>query len=357
MNDALRSKKVPEAAVLELTYRCNSKCLFCSCPWEADRSFIQKELATDEWKKVIDHVVSLGSKHVTLTGGEPLMRPDLHEILGYIGRDKRIENKRIITNSLLLTEELLALFKEYDFALSTSLPGIKTYRKHTGSKEVDRVLYWIKRAHAVGLDVTTGITVTKLNKFELYETIANALIAGSSSILLNRFLPGGRGLKHIKRLELNRKDLNDMLQTAEEVLLLSKRQGILGTEVPYCAIDNPEQYQQLRIGYLCSAAKGFFVIDPSGFVRACNHSPVRVGTLDDFFESPYWRAFRERAYLPASCVGCKMENSCDAGCREAAHICSGNIDADDPLLVGITKRLHSPRQQEECAQKAVGSNG
>ncbi|MCL2529465.1 MAG: radical SAM protein [Coriobacteriia bacterium] len=332
MTEESLTRKVPLSVAVELTYRCNNSCIFCSCPWEADKSFIQRELTTDEWKTAINKAVLLGSENVTLTGGEPLMRSDILDILDYIGTHEEIKSKRLITNSLLLTDEVLILLKKHDFALSTSLPGVKTYRKHTGSKGAEQVLSWVKRASNLGLHVTTGITVTKLNKFELYETVAGALLAGSKTILLNRFLPGGRGLKHRKRLELSRADVNEMLATAEEVLSISKRRGMLGTEVPYCAIDNPEQYKQIHFGHICSAAKGFYVIDPSGYVRACNHSPVRVGTLDDFSENKYWQAFRLRAYRPTSCTGCDNQDFCDAGCREVAHICNGSIFSDDPLV-------------------------
>jgi len=332
MVDKPSAKDVPSAVVLELTYRCNNSCLFCSCPWESDEDFKQEELSLDEWKTIVDGVVSLGVTSITLTGGEPLMRPDISDIIEYLGKCETITHRRIITNGLLLSEEMLALLKKHDFAFSTSLPGIKSYRKHTGNKGSKQVLHWIGRAHKHGLATTTGITVTKLNQSELYETMSHALLAGSDTILLNRFLPGGRGLKHRKQLELNRAEVNSMLQTAEKVLLLSKRTGSLGTEVPYCAIDNSEQYKQLRIGYICSAAKGFFVVDPSGHVRVCNHSPVRVGTLDNFSENAYWHAFRQRAYIPASCVLCEKVNFCDAGCREAASICNGSISAPDPIL-------------------------
>jgi len=335
MNEKSSARKAPLSVAIELTYRCNNSCIFCSCPWEADKSFIQRELTTDEWKAVINKAVSLGTCNVTLTGGEPLIRPDIKEILDYIGTHKGIENKRLITNSLLLTDEVLILLKKHNFAFSTSLPGIKTYRKLTGTKGAEQVLSSIKRASDLGLHVTTGITVTKLNKFELYETVATALLAGSNTILLNRFLPGGRGLKHRKQLELNRADVNEMLTTTEEVLSISKRKGTLGTEIPYCSIDNPKQFKQIHFGHICSAAKGFYVIDPSGYVRACNHSPVRVGTLDDFHESKYWQAFRDRAYRPASCTGCKELDFCDGGCREVAHICNGSISSDDPLRVGV----------------------
>ena len=72
------------------------------------------------------------------------------------------------------------------------------------------------------LRTTVNITVTRINYDELFETIALGLLNGASSVLLNRFLPGGRGLLYRQKLELSREQLNGMLDTAEEVLSYRK---------------------------------------------------------------------------------------------------------------------------------------
>ena len=271
-------------------------------------------------------------RHFTFTGGEPLMRPDIVELITFVGTHPAIEAKRMISNLQLMDRRILRVLKDQGFALSTSLPGLKTYHLHTGSRRPQRVLRWIREAHRIGLHVTVGVTVTRLNLDELYETVATALIHGSDTILLNRFLPGGRGLQHRTMLELDRPQINQMLRVTEEVLRRANRFGSVGTELPYCAVDDPEQYQNLHFGFICSAAKGFFVIDPSGYVRACNHSPVRIGAIDVFSENPYWQAFADRAYTPHGCVFCSKASYCDGGCRESAHLCFGAIDAIDPLF-------------------------
>ena len=49
---------LPKVAALELTYRCNHKCLFCSCPWEADEKYLKEELSYQEWTRIIDTLMS-----------------------------------------------------------------------------------------------------------------------------------------------------------------------------------------------------------------------------------------------------------------------------------------------------------
>jgi len=133
---------------------------------------------------------------------------------------------------------------------------------------------------------------------------------------------------------LNTAQLTEMLDTAEEVLRTANRFGHVGTELPHCVIE-PSKYEHLKVGTRCSAAVGFFVIDPSGFVRVCNHSEHRLlhwRELDQVPGHPYWLRFIEKSFLPPSCLSCEHSFRCDGGCREAAHIVGGKLESLDPLL-------------------------
>ena len=136
-------------------------------------------------------------------------------------------------------------------------------------------------------------------------------------------------------LMLTNEQLQEMLDTAEEVLRLANRYGHVGTEIPLCAVNAPKKYKNLAIGYQCAAAKGFFVIDPSGNIRTCNHSPRIVGNI---FSTPmiedvdYWNMFAHSQYQPDHCKNCKAINICDASCREVANILKGSPKEIDPTL-------------------------
>ena len=182
-------------------------------------------------------------------------------------------------------------------------------------------------------------TYARYGIHELFETISMGLISGASSLLLNRFLPGGRGLVYKDGLQLSQKQVNAMLGVAEEVLSLAGRYGNLGTEVAACAIKDADKYKHLRFGYKCGAAKGFFVIDPSGWIRTCNHSPRIVGHI---FQDPiiddmdYWNLFAEEQYKPATCKKCSLIDECDGGCREVANILYGYPKEVDTTIVDKT---------------------
>ena len=344
---------LPESAVLELTYDCNHKCRFCSCPWENTENpalFYKKheELSIYEWKRVLRILERSGVRSVTISGGEALLKEGFFELLLYIRKNTSLNNRRkiiIISNGAAMTEKHISLFKETDVHLSLSLPGLTTYTYHTGTNNnsPDNVLHWLKRASDESIETTVNVTVTKRNYDELYETLANGLIAGANTVLLNRFLVGGRGLSYQNELALSPDELRGLLDTAVEVLALSKRVGSVGTEYPLCLIPNGGRaYKHLRTGSLCAAANGFFVIDPSGFIRTCNHSPKRVGHIfDDVIISDigYWDTFAKRTFkLPEMCNNCSFKEDCDCGCREAAAICHDSLSELDPCFEGSQLR-------------------
>lgn len=332
---------LPQSAVLELTYRCNHHCLFCSSPWYAPNSTYPKrrELDLQEWKAVVDRLYAEGVRSFSVSGGEALLKEGMPELVEYIreeGLKRGIDNEIVlISNARLMNEGYLNLFKRCRVHLSMSLPGYETFKEHTGVDNADGVLYWFRKAKEIGLKTTVNITVTKKNYYELFRTIALGLLNGASSVLLNRFLPGGRGLQYQDALSLNREQLNGMLDIAEEVLEYGKRYGHVGTEFPKCLIKNIEKYQRINVGTRCAAVKYFFVIDPAGQIRTCNHSPRIVGNVFDedmIHDKEYWILFAESLYKPAYCSNCTDKTLCDCGCREVAHILKGNPMEIDPCI-------------------------
>ena len=337
---------LPETAILELTYDCNHACKFCSCPWENNVNrhlYYEKhaEMTAEDWKKALHVLYGCGVKQVGLSGGEPLLKDGFGEILRYIRERTKLNADQkisVITNSAAMSEELLHLFRETGSHLSFSLPGLRTFAYHTGSNEntAANVLHWVRRAKEESVSVNLNVTVTKKNINELYEIIANGLIAGAGSLLLNRFVPGGRGMGHQGELSLSREQIAEMLDIAEKTLDAAGTPGFLGIEIPLCLIEDEGKYTRLSVGSLCVGARNFFAVDPSGYIRVCNHSPRRVGHVfgkSIISDMEYWKLFSGGDFkLPEMCDGCEERHRCDCGCREAAAICSGDLCSPDPCF-------------------------
>lgn len=342
---------LPPTAVLELTYRCNHLCRFCSCPWEADgRGFeTLAEMTTLQWKEVLESLSDLGVSSFAFTGGEALLREDCLELLDFACnlsalKTETIDGKLVqhrtnpevylLSNGSTLDLDILDFIAARDIKLSISLPGLSTFKDHTGFDNADMVLTMFREAKNRGISTTVNSTVTALNLFELEKTLSAAFLAGADQLLMNRFLPGGRGLTYENELLLNTEQIRKMLLTADSILVKAGRTGTLGTELPLCILKDLD-LKELKVGTRCSAAKGFFVVGPSGFIRVCNHSEHRLNHITNWRElkkNDYWNTFTMKKFLPSGCRDCELIFDCDGGCREAANIKGGSVDSPDPLL-------------------------
>lgn len=343
---------LPHTAVLEMTARCNHACLFCSCPWFEDEGADVGEMPLAEWKELIATYARAGVMSFCFTGGEPLLKDGLEELIEFAAGvpARHIETVDgelkawdappqlyLLSNGKNLDERHLQLCAKHNVALSMSLPGVTTFAAHTcGAQPVAHVLELFGKAKALGVTTTAGITVTAKNFHELYETIAIALIAGADRVLLNRFMPGGRGMAN-RELELSVEQIREIPEIAERVLAKANRKGHIGTEYPRCLVD-PAKYEFLKVGTRCSAASDFVVVGPSGMLRVCNHSPVDLvhwREFDALREHSYWQKFIRKNWTPDGCAGCSLlGKTCDGGCREAAHVCTGHVDGRDPVFRG-----------------------
>ncbi len=345
-----------------MTYSCNHQCFFCSCPWEYHKSGFdkRKELNSKQWKSCIKKLVKMGVSSFAFTGGEPLLKKGIIDIVEFTAKqnvityittdDEIIQEKKkpqitFISNGQLVNDSFLDFCKKHNITLSMSLPGISTYAFHVGKNaDYQQILNNFTKAKDRGVKTVVNSTVTKKNKDELYETISLALLAGADQLLLNRFLPGGRGMYHCEYL-LDKEEIRQMLDTAENVLSLSKRFGSVGTELPLCIFED-KKYEQLSVASTCSAARDFFVIDPSGYARVCNHSQQRLehySEIEKMKMNPYWKAFIFQDYHPEMCVDCSLLFHCNGGCREAANVVCNDLKGKDPVFL---KELIKPLEKK-----------
>ncbi|MFH0984771.1 MAG: radical SAM protein [Candidatus Omnitrophota bacterium] len=93
----------PEHVYFSLTNRCNLKCKMCSIPGEGARS--EEELSLEQCKRIIDQIADLGVDHLIFSGGEPLLRRDIEELVHYAVL-KKIKMVDLISNGLMLTEAI-----------------------------------------------------------------------------------------------------------------------------------------------------------------------------------------------------------------------------------------------------------
>ena len=155
----------PLAATLELTYRCNWRCVFCYNPRHHDR----RGLSGAEWLSVLDGLRQLGTLYVALTGGEPLTHPEFLAIARGV-RDRAFA-LRILTNGALVTEPLAAeIAALHPLAVELSLHGATaaTHDRATATPgSFDALLRGLDRLLARKVGVVLKTPLTRLNEAEM----------------------------------------------------------------------------------------------------------------------------------------------------------------------------------------------
>ena len=106
------TERVPLRGMLELTSRCNLKCVHCYLgDQEQYRAQAASEMTTDEVKALIDELVEAGTLFLTITGGDPMMRKDFVDVYRYAAQQGLLVT--VYCDAILVTDKVLAAFAEY----------------------------------------------------------------------------------------------------------------------------------------------------------------------------------------------------------------------------------------------------
>lgn len=160
----------PLAALVELTYACNWRCVFCYNPRHHDR----KRMSAAEWSLVLDDLRSLGTLNVTVTGGEPLAHPEALEIMAAVRARAMVF--RLFTNGALVTDAIAQRLAElHPIAVELSLHGAtaETHERTTAAPGSFAAM-WAGIGHLRdhGLPVVLKTPLTRLNEAELLDMVA-----------------------------------------------------------------------------------------------------------------------------------------------------------------------------------------
>jgi radical SAM protein with 4Fe4S-binding SPASM domain len=334
----LKTKPRLQSLIFEVTQRCNHACLHCYNVWQGNDSYPRGELDTaptlDLLAKVLDE--SLCS-HVTLTGGEPLLRQDLPEILEFL--QQRHIQTNLISNGRLLDKSMTGDLLERGVGLF-ELPLLSHQRRvHddlSGAPGAwDAVLAAMANVRLKHGQVVAAFVATRKNIEHLYETIRLAFAFGARGVMFNRFNPGGRGRAHMEELLPTSTQVKKALEAAEAAALEFNLPISCSIPIQPCLIDT-RRFPHLNFGY-CSAGteRAYYTLDPLGNIRPCNHSDLILGNL---IESSFpeliacERMADFKGAIPSSCLPCARRDECQGGCKASAQVCFGDIEVEEPFL-------------------------
>jgi len=312
---------------LALTYRCQNNCIHCYAggPHETP------ELTTDEWKKVIDKLHSIGIFIFTFTGGEPTLREDLPELLRY-SQEKGIVTGLVTNGRRLKDGEYVNKLVEagLDFVQITieshkpSVHDTVTSVKGSWRETVEG----IKNVIPTPIYATTNTTLNKYNADSFLKTIEFLHDLGVKVFGCNSLIYSGNAPKIADEFALKIDELKDLLPKIQEKAQQLGMKFNWYTPTQYCQLDPVS----LGLGIKsCSAARINMCIGPQGEVYPCQSYFEVVGKIleDDWkkiWNHPICRSIRERAYVPEKCKKCPLLSVCGGGCplelKEKKYICA-----------------------------------
>ena len=326
---------LPGEIVWAVTKRCNLRCKHCSISEEDP-----EELTTEEGYGIIEAAAKLGHVKFAFTGGEPLLREDIYDLIKYASSfDMQVV---MATNGTLITKSVANKLKTSGLERAAiSIDGFgNAHDDFRGVKGAfDDVLRGLKACKSEGLAIQLFTMVTKYNYSEIPKIIALADDLSIWRIYLIYLIAMGRG-----------KEIDDACLSTEENMrffdYVAKKQKDVNVWLkPIC---NPQYWAYLKDKGLvdpedgieftgCTAGITRFHIFPNGDVTPCAYLPVKAGNirdtsfLDIIRNSEIFKALRARQ-VKGRCATCDYKTIC-GGCRSRAYAISGDYLAEDPVCL------------------------
>lgn len=314
------------------TQACNIKCIHCYRDAGIRR---EDELDTAQGKKLIEEIARAGFKILILSGGEPLIREDIYELISHA---KQAGLRPVLgSNGMLITDEVAGKLKAAGLACAGISIDSKDRERHDWFRGFegawDATMAGIEACKKAGLPFQIHTTVSNWNESEVTDITDLAVSWGARAHHVFFLVPTGRG-----------KDIEDTtLKTAEYEALLTRimeKQQQVDIELkPTCAPQFMRIAKQkgipMRFTRGCLAGTGYCVIIPSGDVHPCPYLPMKVGNVKEtpfdkiWAESPVFNTLRHEP-LKGGCAACGYDDVC-GGCRARAYYYSdGDYMAEEP---------------------------
>lgn len=343
----------------EITRSCNLSCAHCRAA--ARYGSYEGELTTQECFHLVDDIAQAGKPIIILTGGEPLLRPDIFEV-GHYAAGKGL---RVVmgTNGTLITKEIATRLKDIPIsriAISLDFPDAGNqdkFRGQTGAYQ--SALAGIANAREAGIEIQINSTLTRMNVSYLDQLLDLALEVGAVAFHPFLLVPTGRG-KGLESVELSPQEyettLNWIYDKQQEI---GNRIFFKPTDAPhYLRIMKQREKQASKIAPLplaevgahgrshpanaitrgCLAGISFCFISHRGTVQGCGYLDIEAGNIRTqpfgriWADSPLFNHLRDLSNLKGKCGECEYKRVC-GGCRARAYEASKDYLEAEPYCI------------------------
>lgn len=358
MSDMTETNPAPHIVAWESTAACNLACVHCRA--SARTSPADGELTTQEACNLIDQLAELGRPILVISGGEPLMRPDIYEVAAY-GTERGLR-VAVSPNGTLLTAEAVGnLIRAGVRRISVSIDG-STAARHDAIRGVpgafDAAMAGLARCREAGLGFQLNTTVMRQTRDDLAAVRDLAVRIGAEAWHVFMLVPTGRG------------KIDDEVSPAEYEAILHEIYAMtLASPIPIRVTCGPH-FQRIvaqnrrhhraqpnvvgqgHPGGLdattrgCLAGDGYCFVSHRGDVTPCGYFPVVAGNVrqqslrEIYVESPLFRSLRDLAGYGGKCGACEFLRVC-GGCRARAYSLTGDYLAEEPYCVYQPRKVRT----------------
>ncbi|MEV6833081.1 pyrroloquinoline quinone biosynthesis protein PqqE [Streptomyces sp. NPDC051133] len=322
----------PLGLLAELTYRCPLACPYCSNP--LNLAGYRDELSTDDWLRVFTEAEELGVLQCHLSGGEPLLRRDLVELVAH-AHDLGLYTN-LITSALGFSrpraEQLRAAGLDHvqisiqadEPAVSDRIAGIPSFRRKIEAMGLVKELGW---------PLTMNVVLHRHNIDRVADVLALAEEVGADRVELANTQYYGWAWRNRAALLPSRAQL----EAAESVVRAAGERLRDRMDIVYVLPDYYSRYPKPCMGGWASRQ---LTVTPNGDVLPCPaaqplplpRASVREAPLERIWaEAPVMTAFRGTGWMPEPCRSCPRREVDFGGCRCQAFLLTGDAARTDPV--------------------------
>jgi radical SAM protein with 4Fe4S-binding SPASM domain len=346
----------PHDIYMHMTNKCNLKCPYCYNKDDREtkiklerKGLVDPILNTEEYKELIARTIDCGVRRLVFTGGEPLMRPDVQELVAFARSKSEKVFLEMLTNAIKIDDKTAEWMCEYLNAVTISMDGhekhLHEYYRGKGTFEptVRGVRKIVARKKELSkrepyIAIVPALTDRNIiNTKEIFEFSLDDLGADGLAPII--FQAGDHQELNISQIPELGIYVEAMDRTRSYLAERRTRLGIKGTgDSPAIAPRNH-----------CGVGHGEISVDPSGFVYPCQSlhfdeyicGNVREDDIQEIFlQSPTMKRMRStNVDTIAVCSHCDLRYLCNSGCRATAYNVYREFDAHNEIYCHFLETL------------------
>src|SRR5437016_582704 len=323
----------PYVLLAEITYRCPLHCPYCSNPTHARKD---RELTTDEWNRVIREAAVLGVLQIGFSGGEPLVRRDLADLVRAAREANLYTN--LITSGIGLDDDRVRALRDAGLdsvQLSFQSDQAELADEIAGASAHQRKLNAAAKIRAAGIPLSLNFVIHRRNIDRLPQMIDLAETLGAERVELANVQFYGWAFLNCAALLPTWEQVN----RAREIATAAKARLAGRIDIFYVL---PDYYETRPKPCLNGWGQRYLTVNPSGDVLPCptassaipglRFENVRGRALDWIWrESESFNRFRGTEWMPEPCRSCPQKEIDFSGCRCQAALLTGNAASTDPV--------------------------